>query len=115
MFLAILFIYSCQNKPDVKYYSSKIDSLETSLEESAIAYEMIDVSNIEKELAIISEIIDNIHDEKAVVFYELAKNEFENYLKTRKSILKELNYTRSQIADLKYDIEKGLLNNEMAN
>ncbi len=115
-----LSLFSCQNKPDTKTYLSRIDSLEISLEESASVYESIDTAMIRNQLAVIEEQIeqlkpfDNIDIAKPVISYKIIKNAYEDFLKASPAVKIELSYTRSQLIDLRYDIENNQLGEEIA-
>ncbi len=115
-----LLLFSCQNKPDTKTYLSRIDSLIINLEKSASNYNSIDTAMIRSQLAITEEQIellkpfDNIDIVKPVTSYRIIKNAFEDYLKASPALKIELSYTRSQLADLRYDIENNQLSEEIA-
>jgi len=115
-----LLLFSCQNKPDTKTYLSGIDSLEIFLEESASVYESIDTAMIRNQLAVIEEQIeqlkpfDNIDIAKPVTSYRIIKSAYGDFLKVSPAVKIELSYTRSQLADLRYDFENNQLSEEIA-
>ena len=115
-----LLLFSCQNKPDTKTYLSRIDSLEIFLEESASVYESIDTAMIRNQLAVIEEQIeqlktfDNIDIVKPVTSYRIIKSAYGDFLKASPAVKIELSYTRSQLTDLRYDVENNQLSEEIA-
>jgi len=115
-----LSLFSCQNKPDTKTYLSRIDSLIINLEKSASNYDSIDTAMIRNQLAVIEEQIeqlkpfDNIDIVKPVISYKIIKSAYGDFLKASPAVKIELSYTRSQLADLRYDIESNQLGEEIA-
>ena len=111
-------LFSCNNKPDVKTYLSKIDSLSLSLEESASAYKDIDTAEIRQYYVEIETQINelkdynNIINTSPVISYNKTKNNFNDFLKTYPVLMHELKYTKAQLSDLKHDIENRNLNQD---
>lgn len=113
-----LFFYSCDHSKDTKQYLSRIDSLSLALEKSASDFETIDTASIHKKYQLIDEQLEmlyasyNNYDQASVSNYNNIRKTFSDVADAYPDIINELAYTRSQLSDLKYDIENGLLSQE---
>lgn len=116
IYALILFLASCNTEPDAKTYLARIDSLAYSLEESALAFESIDTSEIQQYFSHAKRQVDqlkqydNIINTKPVISYNKLKNNFGSFLNAYPGLKTETSYTQSQLADLKYDIANEKLN-----
>ena len=91
-----------------------------SLEAGASSYENLDTIEIKKQFNIIGDQLDilktdsNIVSQQSVTRYNHVRKTYKGFLRENKTVLKELNYTRSQLYNLKHDIEKRKLDTEQA-
>jgi hypothetical protein len=115
MYTFLIFFYSCDQTRETIVYVSRIDSLLVSLNESALGFESIDTAIVSQYFQQTENMLDslnqknNIHDHLAVNKYNNIRNSFGNFINTYLTLVNELNYTRSQLADLKFDAEKNNL------
>lgn len=121
MIVAIAFLLmSCQNKPDSSVFLSEIDSLSIVLEEGAEKYEQIDTAQLNQNLILISDQLEEMRSDgnneksKYLISCQIVETGFNQVIKTYSDIHFELAFSRSQLVNLKSDIEKNILNREIA-
>jgi len=111
----LLIFYSCDQTRETTVYVSRIDSLIVSLNESALGFETIDTSIVQQYYHRIENLIDSLnqrdnnYDHSAVNSFNDIRNSFSNFISAYPALVDELQYTRSQLADLKFDVEKNTL------
>lgn len=117
----VFILFSCSYEPNTKIHLSKIDSLSISLEESAATYTKIDTAYIRQYYLKIedqlNEVIgyDNIINTKAVISFNTIKNTLGGFLNLYPVLMTELNYSRIQLANLKYDVENKQIKQDVFN
>jgi len=113
-----LSFYSCDRTGNSKQYLDRIDSLSLSLEKSAVGFETIDTASIHEKYHLIDSqlellfTLNNNNDQADVNKYNNIRKTFFNVVNNYPAIIDELEYTRSQLSDLKYDIEHHNLDQE---
>ena len=116
--MGVLFMISCSNNQYRLSYLSRIDSLRMSLEAGASSYEQIDTPAIEEQFNTMNKNLElikadsNIARNKSVTIYNHVRKAYKTFLREKGSVSKELNYTRSQLDNLKKDVEKRRLDEE---
>ncbi len=114
----LLLLNSCINKEFYKSYDSKVDSLSSGLEEMAAKYESLDTILIKLQLDTIQMQLDSISKMPEITLYPLVVNykyigkDYKTFWRGHPLTTRELKYTRSQLIDLKHDIEKYQMDEE---
>lgn len=113
------FLYcSCDGSGETKKYLSRIDSLSITLEKSASAFENVDTAIIHTNYQLIDHQLEilfdtyNNYDPTHVYNYSVVRNIFFDFISNYPEVTNELAYTRSQLSDLKYDVEHNKLDRE---
>lgn len=107
-----LLLTSCINKDFYESYGTKVDSLSASLEEMAAKYEALDTLKIKAQLDTIWIQLDSLSKtpeitlDTLVVYYKYIGKDYKTFWRGHPLTIRELNYTRAQLTDLKNDIEK---------
>lgn len=110
--MLLLVFGSCSNRQFYKTYSTKIDSLNNTLEASASSYETIDTTLIASQYKIIGQNLDSLvlfpdaSLDTNVVQYRYLQKKYKTFLRDHPLTIKELNYCRQQLTDLKHDFDK---------
>ena len=113
IFVILLFLLnSCINREFYKSYGSKVDSLSSNLEEMAAKYELLDTILIKSQLDTIQMQLDSISKIPEITLFPLVVNykyigkDYKTFWRGHPLTTRELKYTRSQLIDLKHDMEK---------
>ena len=118
--MSFVLFASCSNKQFYESYSTKIDSLNNSLEASASSYETIDTLLIEAQYSIIKQNTDSLKQfpeavlNPTVVQYRYIQKKYKTFLRDHPLNIRELNYSRQQLSDLKSDFDQRKLEVEPA-
>lgn len=113
-----LILASCSNNQYTLSYLSQVNSLKMSLESAAESYEGIDTIEVRAQFNMIGDHLNtfkadsNIAGQQSVTVYNHVRKAYKSFLRENKNVLKELNYTRSQLTDLKNDIENGRIDED---
>lgn len=110
--MVLLVFGSCSNRQFYETYSTKIDSLDNTLEASASSYENIDTSLIASQHKVIRQNLDTLvlfpeaSLDTIVVQYRYLQKKYKTFLRDHPLTIQELNYCRRQLIDLKHDFDK---------
>lgn len=110
---------SCVNSLFYKDYAVRVDSLNASLEASASSFEQIDTVRIRNQSKQVEINLDTLFMlQKEIVHgtindYSYIKKSYKTILREYPLAMKELQYCRNQITDLKHDIEHRHLDEQM--
>ena len=119
VFLVVMI--SCQEKNRTDHYLSRVDSLHRVLEENAAKYHLaIDTASIRSDIETIDRWIREIDSSgqatgaMIATSCNLVKSEFEVILSTYGPVANEIEFTRRQLTDLRYDLRSRLVKDEVA-
>lgn len=114
IFISSLIVFSsCSDRQFYKSYSVKIDSLNASLEATASTYVNLDTTLISSQYFELRKNTDSLKQfpdaalNPTVVRYRYVQKKYKTILRDHPINIRELNYCRQQLADLKFDFKKG--------
>ena len=116
----ILFLNSCSSGRIIKEYTAKIDSLTFALESNSFEYFKIDTIQIIAKLHEMeqqTELLDSLnvnHSLPTLLEYNNMQQSFNFFLRENAEILDEVEFSKKQLFDLKFDVENKLIENNEA-
>lgn len=112
IFILSLFVfYSCTNRQFYETYVAKTDSLTNSLEAAASSYETLDTLLIQTHYQFINLSLDSLVNfpdvllDTNLVQFRILQKKYKTFLREHPLTVKELNFCRNQLLDLKHDFE----------
>lgn len=109
--ITLMFFTSCINSTFYENIAVKVDSLNASLEASASSYESLDTILIARQYNTIVEHMDSLKVYESLattpllVEYKYVRKNYKTFFRGHPLTIKELNYSRAQLAALKNDFE----------
>ena len=111
----IIALASCSTGQKMISYIDKIDSLSLALENETRMYENIDsnliisyISKMDFQMDTLDSLT-NISENQKIVAYTYLRKSMKMYLVENPQILEEIEFTKKQLTDLKYDAENKLI------
>lgn len=118
--VSLVLFTSCVNTTFYENITTKVDSLNATLEASASSYESLDTLLIADQYNILIQHTDSLKSHEAlattplVVEYRYVQKKYKTFLRDHPLTIRELNYSRAQLATLKNDFENYQPEVEMA-
>jgi len=109
--LSLAIFFSCTNTQFYEKYVAKTDSLTNSLEAAASSYETLDTLLIQTQYQFIKLSLDSLVHftdvllDTNVVQFRMLQKKYKTFLREHPLTVKELNFCRDQLSDLKHDFE----------